>query len=96
MEQTPLEAYSYETSQEILRFVWNAMVHYRDHKTPPLNPILSPMNSVHNFPPYFPKIDSNIILPSTPSSSDWSLLFTFSDQNFLCISAAHEMLKYLC
>jgi hypothetical protein len=36
--------------------------------------------------PYFPKIHSNIILPSTPRSSELSLRFGFSDQNFLRIS----------
>jgi len=31
-------------------------------------------------------IHSNIIFPSTSRSSDWSLPFRSSDQNFLCIS----------
>jgi hypothetical protein len=31
--------------------------------------------------PYFPKIHSNIIFPSTPTSFKWSLPFKFSDQN---------------
>jgi hypothetical protein len=39
-----------------------------------------------NFPPYFSKILSNIILPSTPRTSDWSLPFKFSGQNVVCIS----------
>jgi len=34
----------------------------------------------------FPKIHSNTIFPSMPSSSEWSLLFSFSDQNKVCIS----------
>jgi hypothetical protein len=33
------------------------------------------MNAVHTFPPYFPKTHSNIILPSTPRSREWSLPF---------------------
>jgi len=36
--------------------------------------------------PCFPNIHSNIILPSTPRSSDWSLPFRISDQDFVCIS----------
>jgi len=41
---------------------------------PPLFPALRHMNPVHIFPPYFFKIYSNIIFPSTPwSSSDFSL-----------------------
>jgi len=35
---------------------------------------------------YFPEIHSNIILPSTPRSSELFLPFRFSNQNFVCIS----------
>jgi hypothetical protein len=56
------------------------------YKCPPLVPILNEMNTVHTFPPYFPKINSNIILPSTPRSSEWSLLFRISCRNSVRIS----------
>jgi len=43
-------------------------------------------SSIHNFPPYFPKILSNIIIRSTPSSYEWSLPFRITDQKFILIS----------
>jgi len=64
-------------------------VHYRAHNSPPLVPILSQVYPVHNFPPYFAKIQSNVIRPSIPRSSKRSLPFRFSDQNIECTS-------YLC
>jgi hypothetical protein len=43
-----------------------------------LVPILRQMHPVHTFPYYFPKIHSNIILPSMPKSSEycWTLMYT--------------------
>jgi hypothetical protein len=43
------------------------------------------MCPVHTFPPYFPMIHSNNIFPFTPRFSEWSLLFRFQNQNFICI-----------
>jgi len=45
------------------------------------------MHLVRTFPVYFPKIHSNTIFPSTPLSSEWSVLFILSNQNFVCISS---------
>jgi hypothetical protein len=44
-------------------------------QAPPLVPMPSHMHPVYTIPPYTPKIHSNIIFPSTPRSSKWSLLF---------------------
>jgi hypothetical protein len=62
-----IEADSHSASQEIHCLLCNPKFHY---KSPPLVPILSQMNPVHTFPPYFPKIHSNIILPSATRSSE--------------------------
>jgi hypothetical protein len=81
MEQSPSsEANSHSASQEIPCILWNPKFHYHVHKTPPLLPVLRQMNTFHTFPSYFPKILSNIILPSTPSYFEWSLPLKFSDQ----------------
>jgi len=62
--------------------------HYHVHKSPPLVPLLSYMHPLHTFPPYFLRIHSNIILPSTSTSSKWPLPF----RSFICISH----LSYAC
>jgi hypothetical protein len=46
-------------------------------------PIQSQTNPLHNLPPYFPKIHSNIIHPYTCRYSDWSLPFKCNDQSFV-------------
>jgi len=53
-------------------------IHFRGDSNPLLVPNLSQMHPVRIFPPYFSKIQSNIILPSTPSSFKWSLPSRFS------------------
>jgi hypothetical protein len=40
------------------------------------------MHPVHTLPPYFLMIHSNVILLFAPTSSEWSFLFIFSNQNY--------------
>jgi hypothetical protein len=81
MQQSPSwEANSPSASQEIPRLLWNANVHCRVHKRPPLVSLLSQMKPIYTFPPPFPKIYSNIILLFTPTSSEWSRPFKYSEQ----------------
>ena len=53
--------------QEI-QFSLKMKIHYHVHKIQKMNPMLSEMNSNHNFITYFPNIDFNIILPIKPRS----------------------------
>jgi len=66
MEQNPsLEADSCAATKEMPCLLWNSKVRYLIQNSPPLVPILSQIHPIHTFLPYFPKIHSNVILPST-------------------------------
>ena len=70
MEQSPSwEANWFSASQEIPHILWNQVVHYRIHKWPPPDSILSQINPVYSPTSHFLNIHINIILPSTPGSS---------------------------
>jgi hypothetical protein len=62
-------------------FLWNPKAHYRLHTNPPLDPKLSQLNPVRPIDPYLPKIHLNVILSTTPRSSQWSLPFGPPNQN---------------
>jgi hypothetical protein len=94
MEQSPSwEADSHSASHEIHRRLWNPKVNCRVHKNSQQVPILIQMHPLRIFLSYFSNIHPNVIFPSTPRSSEWSLPFRYSDQKIVCIFVSNISLR---
>jgi hypothetical protein len=55
----------------MFNLLWKEKVHYRVPKGPLPPHIVGNINSVNNLEPYFLKVNVNIILLLTPTSSEW-------------------------
>jgi hypothetical protein len=62
MEMSPSrEAANCAATQELPSILWNPMVHYRVHRSPPLVPIQSQINPIHAIPSYLSKMSIAIL-----------------------------------
>jgi hypothetical protein len=70
-------------------------VHCHVRNRPTLQPVLSQLNPFHHITSYFYEMHFNIILSSTSRSSNWFLLFRFSDQKFFFLNFPFSHASYM-
>jgi hypothetical protein len=68
------------------RILWNAKVHYRVHKSPPLIPILSHISLVHTTPSFLSEIHFNIVTWMTRAFLCNGSVNAVNVQNGRCVS----------
>jgi hypothetical protein len=107
MELSPFwEATNYAATQELPSILWNAKVHYRVHKSPPLVPILNQINPIHTIPSHPISLRSILImsthlhlgLPSGlfPSGFPTNILHAFLFSPFVLHALPISFLWALC
>jgi len=94
VQNTSSEANSYSFSQEIPYLSSESKGSSQCSQESTTGSYPEQDESSPHFPPYSNKIQANIIFPSIPTSSEWSLLFRFSDQNFVSISHWNKIYTY--
>lgn len=80
MEHSPCQVKSFSDGQEINRILCNYSFNYCVNKSQPLVQVLSDIKIIHVLPSYFLKNRFNIILPSKPQISNYSLILRFPHQ----------------
>jgi len=91
VEHSPFsEANNHSATQEIPHLLWNPKFQYCVHRRLPQVLNINHMYLVHTFTIHFPKIHFNNVLPLTPTLSEWSLPFRFTDKkSHACYIPAH-------
>jgi hypothetical protein len=96
MELSPSwEIASHAATQELSNILWNPKFHYRDHKNPPMDPILSQIEPVHTTPSYVSKYHINIIHPPT-SWSFWKSLFLLTFPLIILYAILFSHIRAIC
>jgi hypothetical protein len=83
----------FRASQEISSFLWKSKVNYGADNSPPLDPTVGKMHTVHTLTSYFFKIHFNIIFPFTFRDPQWLTPSRFPTKlyntQFSCVLLLH-------